>query len=96
MGKLIDSDELKARLKNLHMMAISGYGAEEVVAKVLDEMPEGVVRCRDCKYFDLDSWVNLGGVPIIVAHEACTKWGNGCRTSEDGYCFMAERKTDGL
>ena len=29
MGKLIDSDELKARLTNLHLMAISGYGAKE-------------------------------------------------------------------
>ena len=50
MGKLIDSDKLTARLKNLHLLAMSGYGAEEVVGKILDEMLEGVVRCKDCRW----------------------------------------------
>lgn len=38
--RLIDADELLRRLQNLHLMAISGYGAEEYVAKVVEEMAE--------------------------------------------------------
>lgn len=84
MGKLIDSDELKARLTNLHLMAISGYGAEEVVAKVLDEMPEGVVRCRDCIYQskDICEMYSMDEYQMM--------------TPEDGYCQYGERRDDGL
>ena len=84
MGKLIDSDELKARLKNLHLMAISGYGAEEVVAKVLEEMPEGIVRCKDCVY-------RSKTVCMLLSH------GNTmCHIEDDDFCSMAERCDDGL
>ena len=49
-----------------------------------------VVRCKDCKYFELNHWDG----PIITAHEICSKWGSGCKTNKDGYCFLGERKTD--
>lgn len=51
-----------------------------------------VVRCKQCAYYEADSWANLNGMPIIVAHEICTKWSDGCKTSPDGFCFMGERK----
>jgi len=50
-----------------------------------------VVRCKDCKYFELNHWDGL----IITAHEICNKWADGCKTNKDGYCFLGERKTDG-
>ena len=53
-----------------------------------------VVRCKDCKFFELDHFENYGGMAVIVAHEICSKWGNGCKTDRNGYCFMGERKTD--
>jgi len=62
-----------------------------------------LIRCRDCKYFELNhvdmvnfptEAGNAESVPIITAHEICTKWGDGCKTSIDGYCFMAERKEE--
>lgn len=53
-----------------------------------------LIRCKDCKYFELNHWENVHGMPLIVAHEICTKWGDGCKSSSDGYCFMAERKDD--
>lgn len=49
-------------------------------------------RCRDCKYFEYDSVANVDGIPLIVAHEICNKWGDGCKTREDGYCFLFEPK----
>lgn len=50
-----------------------------------------VVRCKDCKYFELNHWDGI----IITAHEICNKWADGCKTNKDGYCFLGERKTDG-
>lgn len=47
-------------------------------------------RCKDCKYFEYDSVAKVDGIPLIVAHEICSKWGDGCKTKEDGYCFMYE------
>ena len=47
-------------------------------------------HCKDCKYFEYDSVANVNGTPLIVAHEICSKWGRGCKTEEDGYCFLFE------
>ena len=47
-------------------------------------------HCKECKYFEYDSVAKVEGIPLIVAHEICKKWGDGCKTSEDGYCFLFE------
>jgi len=47
-------------------------------------------HCKECKYFEYDSVAKVDGVPLIVAHEICNKWGGGCKTREDGYCFLFE------
>ena len=47
-------------------------------------------HCKDCKYFEYDSVAKVDGIPLIVAHEICSRWGNGCKTKEDGYCFLFE------
>lgn len=46
--------------------------------------------CKDCKYFEYDSVAKVNGIPLIVAHEICSRWGDGCKTREDGYCFLFE------
>jgi hypothetical protein len=53
-----------------------------------------LIRCRDCRFFCWDYWARVNDIPLIVAHDMCMKWGGGCKTSPDGYCFMAERKED--
>ena len=50
------------------------------------------MQCKDCRYFEYDSVVELDGVPIIALHEVCNKWGRGCKSREDGYCFLFEKK----
>lgn len=80
MGKLIESDELKKHIVNLHMMAKSGYGAEEVVGKILDEMPEGVVRCKYCSHHE-DEEPGMVYCPNQV----------GGWVSEDFYCADGRR-----
>ena len=47
-------------------------------------------KCKNCKYFEYDSVAKVDGIPLIVAHEICNKWGDGCKTKEDGYCFLFE------
>lgn len=59
--------------------------------KVEIEMSE-LILCKDCKYFEYDSVAQVDGIPIIIAHEICKKWGEGCKTNENGYCFLAEQK----
>ena len=51
-------------------------------------------HCKDCKHFEYDSVAKVDGVPLIVAHEICSRWGDGCKTSENGYCFLFEPKED--
>lgn len=46
--------------------------------------------CKDCKYFEYDSVAKVDGISLIAAHEICSRWGNGCKTKEYGYCFMFE------
>lgn len=52
-----------------------------------------IIRCKDCKYFEYDHPYVVFDVPVI-GHLVCNKWGGGCRTDENGFCFMGERRTD--
>ena len=52
-----------------------------------------IVRCKDCKHFEYDHPYIIQGIPVL-GHEVCNAWGDGCKTDENGYCFMAERRTD--
>ena len=36
-----------------------------------------LLNCKDCKYFEYDSVANVDGIPLIVAHEICSRWGDG-------------------
>lgn len=55
---------------------------------------EELIRCKDCRYFETNHWERVNEIPLIVAHEICTKWGEGCKTSSNGYCFMAKRREE--
>jgi hypothetical protein len=59
--------------------------------KVIDvEMDkQELILCRDCAYYEQDHFERVDGIPIITAHEICTGWGHGCKTSADGWCFRA-------
>ena len=64
---------------------------------ILREMPtvtpqQKIGRCKGCKYFEYNSVAKVDGIPLIVAHEICSRWGEGCKTKEDGYCFLFEPK----
>ena len=52
-------------------------------------------RCKNCKYFEYDTVAKVDGIRLIVAHEICKRWGDGCKTKEDGYCFLFEPQERG-
>lgn len=66
----------------------------ELIADLPSVSTEKTGRCKDCQYFQHDSIAIVDGIPLIVAHEICTTWGDGCKTREDGYCFMYTPKVE--
>ncbi len=54
-----------------------------------------VVRCKDCKHFHYDIPYVIQGIPIR-GHGVCDFWGYGNKTSENGFCSYAERRTECL
>lgn len=72
--------------------------SEDFANKRADNCPLREVKighCKDCKYFEYDSFANIDGIPIVIAHEICKRWDNGHwgnKTREDGYCFLFEPK----
>lgn len=56
----------------------------------IDAVP--VIRCKDCKHFELNHFENVNGIPLIVAHEICMRWADGVQSSQEGYCFLGEKK----
>lgn len=63
--------------------------AIDMAMTALEQEPKAG-HCKDCKYFEYDSMAKVDGIPLIVAHEICSRWGDGCKTREDGYCFLFE------
>lgn len=61
-----------------------------------DAQPE-IIRCKDCKHFHLNVFGDEIGIGkpydcLIVGHEMCDAWGDGCKTDPEGFCFMGERR----
>ena len=87
MKRIVDiPDEDYERYKRL----AETYFVGEAIHKILDSTP--LPECKDCRYFEYNSVAQVDGIPLIVAHEICKKWGDGCKTSEHGYCFLFEGK----
>lgn len=63
---------------------------DEIANLRAQEQESTTGHCKDCKYFEYNSMAKVDGIPLIVAHEICSRWGDGCKTKEDGYCFLYE------
>ena len=63
---------------------------KDLCVKQLPSVTQKSGKCKNCKYFEYDSVAKVDGIPLIVAHEICKRWGDGCKTSEDGYCYLFE------
>lgn len=85
-------EELKEIRFNLNYKVNGTSRFDEALDMAIKALEQG--HCKDCKYFEYDSLAKVNGIPLIVAHEICERWGDGCKTSEDGYCFLFETKED--
>ena len=77
-----------------HLPSVSRTRARTMLHEVPSAQPE-IVRCKDCKHFHYDMPYVIQGIPVL-GHEVCDFWGDGCKTSENGFCSFAERRTDGV
>ena len=66
----------------------------EAITRLHIRSDDELIRCKDCKHFESNHFEKVCGIPLIVAHEICKRWGDGCKTSENGWCFIAERKEE--
>jgi len=72
--KLIDADALKQAI-------LSTMPERSEVLLIVDNQPEGIVRCKDCKYWQTNT-------------QFCTRWSAPFatqHTSPNWYCADAER-----
>jgi hypothetical protein len=97
--KYVRLSDLREVLGRLYASALGSPVEErtlQLVSQAIKELEtvdaEPVVRCGECKHFQLNAWGTVNGVPLIVAHEICDLWAGGCKTSPDGYCSYGERK----
>ena len=65
----------------------------DMISMLPSAQPE-IIHCKDCKHFEYDHLYVVQGT-LVMGHLVCNKWGDGCRTAEEGFCFMAERREDG-
>lgn len=89
--RAVNADDL---IHELDKDGIVEYGYVSVFGIPIIEDCVPVVRCKDCKHYELNSWANVNGIPLIVAHHICKRWGEGCKTDENGFCFMGEKVTE--
>ena len=67
---------------------------EQKVAKSVPTVDAAeVVRCKDCKHYLRNKIHVIDGIPLMC-NEVCIKWGGGCRTDENGFCYMGERREE--
>lgn len=70
--RLIDADSIP--------WDVEGVGEIPVITKdEIDQMPEAVIRCKDCKFY-------------IAQHGQCLDHDDDVLWLEDSYCSRAERK----
>ena len=81
--KLYDGDE---------MYLVDKADVQTELMMLPSAQPE-IIRCKDCKHFEYDHPYIIQGIPVL-GHEVCNAWGDGCKTDQNGYCFMGERRTD--
>lgn len=102
-NKLLEVNKaITARIKNLPSAQPEPPEAEELdfvqqhkkIGVQLEIGRAEIIRCKECKHFHYDMPYVIQGVPVL-GHEVCDAWGDGCKTGENGYCFLAERRTDG-
>ena len=62
--------------------------AEKLRPMVYNPERTELVKCRECKYYTEDVFLQAGAISFIAGHHMCSKWGRGCQTDPEGFCHM--------
>lgn len=84
--------ELLYRISDSQYDGQWGDERREALAMAIESLQRKIVLCKDCKFCDPDVFGEKDGVLMIVAHNICNKWGEGCQTTDHGYCFLGKEK----
>ena len=57
--------------------------------ELLKKEPE-IIHCRDCAYFETEQRELVA--QIFLFKNICKRWGEGCATLPDGFCFLGKEK----
>ena len=99
MSDLIDRQAAIAVADSSDYVGLSVDDVKKVtdeVVKGLKQLPSAqpeIIYCKECKHFHYDMPYVIQGIPVL-GHEVCDFWGDGCKTSENGFCSYAERGND--
>ena len=74
---IVNTDEEEKRLKSSGVN-YEEYFNDKVVKFIANPVVEHIVRCKDCKYWKVNSM----------------KYGLDCHTDPNGFCAWGERKTN--
>lgn len=91
---MADIEKVKDQI--LELLDYGAYvGLMMDIWELLRDYPQ-IVRCKDCKHFEIkDHFADWNGIPILATSDCptCNKWADGgCKTDPEGFCFLAERK----
>lgn len=84
--------ELLYRISDSQYDGPWGDERREALAMAIESLQRKIVLCKNCRFFESDVFKEVYGVPIIVAHEVCNKWGDCRKTKENGFCFLGKEK----
>ena len=95
----MDLIDRQAAIDALHTWFRDGFDEDKWwnsthVLAAIEGLPSAqpeIIRCKDCKHFELNHFDNVNGIPLITTHEICMRWGDGCKTDSNGFCFMGEK-----
>ncbi len=91
----ISRQEVLDEINRVGVKGFETYNDYSQLFDFVDTLPPAtpqpkIGHCKECKYFEYNSMAKVDGIPLIVAHEICNKWGDGCKSRENGYCFLFE------
>ena len=84
--KMIDGDDLADRLLS-DAITDDQRRQANMIANVIEEMPEAIVRCKDCRYFE--SYYHGDG---MFSHQCL--WRLVPDVDREGYCNHGRKKND--
>ena len=86
-----DAISREGLLKSWDELSIRGRTEFDQVIMTIPALPSAepeIIRCKDCKWCVEDYYTD-GNIPYWI----CKNWDGG--TDADGFCYEAERRTDG-